>query len=83
MSRQASPLVAFKTFWGHLNLVDIIPMVGIGLWSEQPWQARQARFGPCLDFGFQYTLIRNNRSKNFGIEYWTLPGSNSAVRWQA
>ena len=27
---------------------------------------RQARFGPCLDFGFQYALIRNNRSKNLG-----------------
>ena len=37
---------------------------------------RQARFGPCLDFGFQYALIRNNQSKNFGVEYWTLPGSN-------
>ena len=35
------------------------------------------RFGPCLDFGFQYALIRNNRSKNFGVEYWALPGSNS------
>ena len=26
--------------------------------------------GPCLDFGFQYALIRNNRSKKFGVEYW-------------
>ena len=41
-----------------------------------PRQARQERFGPCLDFGFQYALIRNNRSKSFGVEYWTLPGSN-------
>ena len=30
----------------------------------------------CLDFGFQYALIRNNQSKKFGVEYWTLPGSN-------
>ena len=26
---------------------------------------------------FQYPLIKNNRSKNFGVEYWALPGSNS------
>ena len=32
-------------------------------------QPRQRRFGPCLDFGFQYALIRNNRSKIFGLEY--------------
>ena len=38
--------------------------------------ARQPRTGPCLEFGFQYVLIRNNWSKNFGVEYWTLPGSN-------
>ena len=48
--------------------------------SGSPQQARQTRFGPCLDFGFQYALIRNNRSKNFGVEYWTLPGSNSPWR---
>ena len=45
-----------------------------------PRQGRQARFDPCLDFGLQYALIRNNRSKNFGVEYWTLPGSNSPWR---
>ena len=32
---------------------------------------------PCLDFGFQYALIRNNWSKKFGVEYWALPCSNS------
>ena len=48
--------------------------------SGPPRQARQARFGPCLDFGFQYTLIRNNRSKKFGVEYWTLLGRNSPWR---
>ena len=37
---------------------------------------RQPRFGPCLD----YTLARNNRSKYFGVEYWTLPGSNTPWR---
>ena len=26
-------------------------------------QGSQARFGPCLDFGYQYALIRNNQSK--------------------
>ena len=55
---------------------------------------RQARFGPCLvalfwagdvhimalDFGFQYALVRNNWSKTFWVEYWTLPGSNSPWR---
>ena len=41
---------------------------------------RQPRTGPCLDFGFQYALIRTNRSKKFGVEYWTLPGSNSPWR---
>ena len=49
--------------------------------SGLPWQARQwrkARFGPCLDFGFQNALIRNNWSKKFWVEYWTLPGSNTS-----
>ena len=46
-----------------------------------PQLARPPRSGPCLDFGFQYALIRNNRSKRFGvIEYWALPGSNSPWR---
>ena len=31
------------------------------------WLARPLRPGPCLDFGFQYALIRNNRSKKFGV----------------
>ena len=48
--------------------------------SGPPRQGRQARFSPCLDFGFQYTLIRNNWFKKFGVEYWTLPGSNSPWR---
>ena len=30
-----------------------------------PRLARPPRPGPCLDFGFQYAFIRNNRSKNF------------------
>ena len=32
-----------------------------------PRQGRQARLGPCLDFGFQYALRRNNWSKNFEV----------------
>ena len=40
------------------------------------WQGTKTpRPGPCLDFGFQYALIRN-LSKKFGIEYKALPGSN-------
>ena len=34
------------------------------------------RFDPCLDFRFQYALIRSNWPKTFEVEYWTLPGSN-------
>ena len=41
-----------------------------------PRLARPPRPGSCLDFAFQYTLIRNNRWKKFGLEYWALPGSN-------
>jgi hypothetical protein len=43
------------------------------------WLARPPRPGPCLDFGFQYALIRN-RSKKMGVEYWALPRSNSPWR---
>ena len=35
------------------------------------FMGRQGRHG-WLDFGFQYTLIRNNQSKKFGVEYWVL-----------
>ena len=48
--------------------------------SGPPRLARPPRPGPCLDFGFQYALIRNNRSKKIGVEYWALPGSNSPWR---
>ena len=41
-----------------------------------PRLARPPRPGTCLDFGFQYAHIRNNRSKKIGVRYWTLPGSN-------
>ena len=42
-----------------------------------PRQGRQARFGPCLDFEFQYALIRN---KKFWGRILDLAGSNS--RWR-
>ena len=42
--------------------------------SGPPRQGRQARFGPCLDFGFQYALIRNNWSKKI---WGRIMGSNS------
>ena len=48
--------------------------------SGSPRLARPPSPGPCLDFGFQYAFIRNNRSKKFGVEYWALPGSNSPWR---
>ena len=32
--------------------------------------SKAQRPGPCLDFGFQYSLIRNIWSKKFGAEYW-------------
>ena len=50
------------------------------LGTGSPRQARQARFSPWLDLGFQYALIRNNWSKIFGVEYWALPGSYSPWR---
>ena len=34
--------------------------------SGTPRLLRPPRPRPCLNFGFQYALIRNNRSKNFG-----------------
>ena len=66
-----------------INVVTISP------WLCYPFHTRpfnlhpdfwKSRSGPCLDFGFQYTLIRNNWSKKFGVEYWALPGSNSQWR---
>ena len=47
------------------------------LLAGPPRLLRPPRPGPCLNFGFQYAFIRNNRSKKFGVEYWALPGSNS------
>ena len=49
-------------------------------YSGAPRLARPPRPGPCLYFGFQYALMRNNRSKKFGVEYWALSGSNSLWR---
>ena len=48
--------------------------------SGPPRQGRQERISPCLDFWFQYTLKTNKLSKIFGVEYWTLPGSNSQIQ---
>ena len=61
-----------------------IPNVSVNWieWSNSMWAtgaprlAKPPRPGPCLDFAFQYDLIRNNQSKKFGVEYWALPGSN-------
>ena len=48
--------------------------------SGAPRLARTPRPGPCLDFGLQYALLRNDLSKKFGVEYWALPDSNSLWR---
>ena len=40
----------YVQFWAEWAVINI---------AGPPWQAR---FGPCLDFGFQYALIRNNWS---------------------
>ena len=75
---KAAEVWSLPRFWVSIALIrntDVIRFCF--MLAGPPWQGRQARFGPCLDFGFQYALIRNNRSQIFGVEYWTLPGSNS------
>ena len=67
-------LEKFGSRWCH-PLLDMPTAI-----TGPPRQAMQARLRPCLDLGFQYALIRNNWSKIFGVEYWTLPGSNSPER---
>ena len=44
----------------------MVHCAGNALAPGPPRQRRQARFDPFLNFGFQYTLIRNNRSKILG-----------------
>ena len=48
-----------------VNVFELVGAFPMRQWLilGPPQQERQARFGPCLDFGFQYPLIRNNRSK--------------------
>ena len=41
---------------------------GYIIYSGPPRQARPPRLGPCLHFGFQYDLIKNSRSKQFGVQ---------------
>jgi hypothetical protein len=55
--------------WGWAAILSIFNFL---INSGPPRQERHPRPGPCLDFGFQYPNIRN-----FGVEYWALPGSNS------
>ena len=40
--------------------------MSIALLTGPPRLARPPSPGPCTDFGFQYTVIRNNRSKKLG-----------------
>ena len=55
-------------------------VVGTNTLAATAGKAPKAWALNCLDFGFQYTLIRNSWSKKFGVEYWALPGSNSPWR---
>ena len=55
------------------------PILAMYLCTGASRMARPSRPGPCLDFGFQYCLIRNNWSRKIGVEYWALPGSKFAV----
>ena len=48
--------------------------------ARHGWQGPQGRPGPCLDFGLQFALIRDNQPKKIGVEYWALPCSNLAWR---
>ena len=55
-----------KSVWSVSSIS--VAVFGTGRWyyslpTGPPRQARLARFGPCPDFGFQYVLIRNKRSK--------------------
>ena len=68
-----------KWIWPHCGFFWFVLRMG-ACNAGPPRLARPTRPGPCLDFGFQYALIRNNRSKKFGVEYWALPGSNSPWR---
>ena len=76
-------LIVFWMFWINLDfeLRWVLHKLLLQLpYTGPPRLARPPRPGPCLDFGFQYALIRNNRLKKFGVEYWALPGSNSPWR---
>ena len=65
---------AIKEFWGlqatlFLDIELRKSMTKSILPTGSPRLARPPRPGPCLEFVFQYTLIRNNRPKNLGVEY--------------
>ena len=64
----------YVILWLKENIMSLSWML---TYTGPPGQARQARFGPCLDFGLQYALVSNNWPKKIVIQYWTLPGSNS------
>ena len=53
---------------------------GIPYQGRHTRQARQAWFGPCLDFGFQYALIKNNRSKKIVCLFVLFTSSSSTLR---
>jgi hypothetical protein len=83
-----SRITLFTFLWdtlykkGHFEEIgatlQILQIVGNStlFYPGPPRLLRPPRPGPCLNFGFQYALIRSNQSKKFGVEYWALPGSN-------
>ena len=72
---QMRPTLLFSTIWQFKFVKLRLLWKRLGSSTGAPRLARPPRF--CLDFGFQYALIRNNWSKKFGVEYWAFPGSNS------
>ena len=62
-------------YWTEFGYIDYT----IHIRAATAGKAPKAWALPAV-FVFQYTHIRNNGPKNFGIEYWALPGSNSPWR---
>ena len=48
---------------GEQAVIHVITIWDAIALAGAPWLARPPRPGPCLDFGFQYTIIRNNWPK--------------------
>ena len=75
-----SHVLLFYSVLLELKQLESFKLVSVSFITVLQQLTRPSRPGPCLDFGFQYAFIRNNRSNNFGVEYWALLGSNSPWR---